>query len=244
MTTRIDVEDVRARLAAAGTPERAVGAKAYLKSDLEFLGARVPDIRRIAKSWLRAHPDLSRTDLIRAVRATWRPRVHELRNLAGVLLELRSDLLAPADLALLERMIREAGTWAYVDLIAIRAVGSIAERFDVGTELDRWSVDEDFWVRRSAMLALLLPLRRGEGDWDRFVRYADSMIEEKEFFIRKAIGWVLRDVSKVDPDRVIRFLEPRVDRASGLTLREGLKYVDEADRERLLTRSRARARRR
>ena len=62
--------------------------------------------------------------------------------------------------------------------------------------LDRWSRDEDFWIRRSAMLALLLPLRDGGGDWARFAGYADRLLEEKEFFIRKAICWVLRETSK------------------------------------------------
>jgi len=56
--------------------------------------------------------------------------------------------------------------------------------------LDRWAADEDFWVRRAALLSLLRPLRRGEGDFGRCARYADMMLAEREFFIRKAIGWV------------------------------------------------------
>jgi len=61
--------------------------------------------------------------------------------------------------------------------------------------LDR-CCDDDFWLRRSAMLGLLRPLRAGGGDFERFARYADAMLEEKEFFVRKAIGWVLREVAK------------------------------------------------
>ena len=78
--------------------------------------------------------------------------------------------------------------------------GALVERFpELGSALDRWAKDADFWVRRSAILALLDPLRRGEGDFDRFSRYADAMLCEKEFFIRKAIGWTLREVSKRRP---------------------------------------------
>lgn len=83
--------------------------------------------------------------------------------------------------------------------------------------------DPDFWLRRSAVLALLVPLRRGGGDWPRFVRYADLLLEEKEFFIRKALGWVLREVSKKDPKQ--RFLAEREGRVSGVTRREAEKYL-------------------
>jgi 3-methyladenine DNA glycosylase AlkD len=100
--------------------------------------------------------------------------------------------------------------------------------------LDRWACDDDFWLRRSALLALLLPLRRGEGDFGRFGRYADAMLEEKEFFIRKAIGWVLRETAKKKPARVVRWLLPRAARASGLTVREASKPLPLADRARLL----------
>ena len=89
-------------------------------------------------------------------------------------------------------------------------------------------MDEDFWVRRSAMLALLIPLRQGEGDFDRFGRYADGMLDEKEFFIRKAIGWVLREVSKKRPNLVFDWIAPRTHRASGVTMREAVKYLPSA----------------
>jgi 3-methyladenine DNA glycosylase AlkD len=84
------------------------------------------------------------------------------------------------------------------------------------------------------MLALLVPLRRGDGDFDRFSRYADQMLEEKEFFIRKAIGWILRDTAKRRPELVAAWLGPRVHRASGVTMREAVKPLPRAVREALL----------
>ena len=84
------------------------------------------------------------------------------------------------------------------------------------------------------MLALLRPLRRGEGDFERFSRYADQMLEEKEFFIRKAIGWVLRDTAKRRPEMVAAWLAPRAHRASRVTLREEVKPLPAHVRERLL----------
>ena len=92
-------------------------------------------------------------------------------------------------------------------------------------DLDRWAADGDFWIRRSAMLALLRDLRAGKGDPERFFRYADAMLEEREFFIRKAIGWILREMGKKRPELVEAWLAPRAHRASGLTLREARKSL-------------------
>lgn len=110
-------------------------------------------------------------------------------------------------------------------------MGSLVERHpETAAVLDRWADDDDFWIRRSALLVLLGPLRKGKGDFERFGRYADSMLDEKEFFIRKAIGWVLRDTAKKRPDLVLEWLLPRAGRASGVTIREAIKPLSEEQR--------------
>ncbi len=124
-----------------------------------------------------------------------------------------ADRLEVTDMALVEQMLRESGTWALVDGLAASVAGRLVEHHPVlGDVLDRWSIDDDFWIRRSAMLALLVPLRRGGGDFERFSRYADAMLDEKEFFIRKAIGWVLRDTGRKRPAMVFDWLLPRAGR--------------------------------
>lgn len=105
----------------------------------------------------------------------------------------------------------------------------------MGATLDCWAADSDFWVRRAALLVHLLPLRQGRGDFERFARYADGMLEEREFFIRKAVGSVLRDLSKRRPEVVAASLRPRAQRASRVTVREAVKYLPVADREAILT---------
>jgi 3-methyladenine DNA glycosylase AlkD len=218
--------------------ERAAGAKAYLKSDLEFLGVATPPFRRAIKHELRTSPQLHRASLLGAAVALWARPVYELRAAAVELLCLKGALLEAPDLDLVESMLRESHTWALVDNLAAHVAGGLVERFpELGDTLDRWAADGDFWVRRAAMLALLLPLRRGAGEFERFARYADAMLDEKEFFIRKAIGWVLRDVSKKRPELVAEWLRPRVRRASGVTLREALRYLPAADRDALLAAS-------
>ncbi len=223
------------RLRALGTPERAVGEKAYLKSSLEHWGVDARGIRATARELLGEFPAVrEREALLAVVTDLWSRPVHELRALAVALLERRVGALEPDDLDLLERMIRQSAGWAFVDWISTRLVGSLVERQpNLLSMLDRWAVDGDFWVRRAALLALLLPIRRGGGEWSRFVRYADPMLDDPEFFIRKAIGWVLREASKKAPDRVVRFIAPRVDRLSGVTFREATRRLPSAAHLRL-----------
>jgi 3-methyladenine DNA glycosylase AlkD len=226
-------------LAAVGTPERAAGSQAYLKSDLRFVGATVPQSRTLVKALLKAHPDWSTADVRELAAALWdEPAADPIfeRRLAAVLLLTQDRSRAqPADLALVERLLRESATWALVDALSTDVAGDLVERYPVlGVELDRWATDANFWIRRAALLTLLLPLRRGEGDWDHFTRLADPMLEEREFFIRKAIGWVLRETAKRRPELVADWVRPRLARISRLSLREAVKPMTEELRSALL----------
>jgi len=233
-TTACDANTIEARLRRLGDPARAEGAKRYLKSDLEFIGVTTAQLRAVVGEVASRATLSDRRALLRLVEALWRRPVFEVRAAAVELLCGRVALLQAGDLGFVERLLRESGTWALVDSLAAHAAGDIVRRFpDSAATLDRWAADADFWLRRSALLTLLVPLRRGEGDFERFGRYADAMLDEKEFFIRKAIGWVLREVSKKRPALVVTWLSSRVPRASGVTLREALRYIPENDAARL-----------
>jgi 3-methyladenine DNA glycosylase AlkD len=223
-------------LRAVGNPDRAAQEKAYLKSDLEFFGESVWEIRRVAKAFASGAPLLAHDDLNALVEALWAEPIFERRMASVVLLELHPKLLGPADLPLIERRLRESRTWALVDALATDVVGGILARspVEVTPVLDRWATDLDFWVRRASLLAELRPLRDG-GDLAPFLGRADAMLDEKEFFIRKAVGWVLREVGKRRPADVVAWLAPRTGRASGVTMREAVKYLPSADAERLMT---------
>jgi 3-methyladenine DNA glycosylase AlkD len=219
----------------AGDPDRASHEKRYLKSDLQFFGMSVREIRRVLRAFADERPELDHSEVVDLVLALWKRPVFELRMSAVELLRVYGYLLEPSDLPLVERLIRDSKTWALVDVLAPAVAGPLVERFPkLGTTLDRWAADEDFWVRRAALLALLEPLRRGDGDFPRFGRYADAMLDEREFFIRKAIGWVLRETAKKQPAMVYRWLKSRVKRASGVTVREAVKYLPEKQRRELL----------
>jgi 3-methyladenine DNA glycosylase AlkD len=234
-TATATADEITAELRAAGQPERAVTEKAYLKSDLDFFGVGVPAARAIVRAWCRAHPDLGHDELTAVAASLWGRPDYECRMAAQMLLIQNPALLGPADIPQLEQILREARTWALVDGLTCDLMGPLVERHPALTGvLDRWATDPDFWIRRSALLSLLLPLRRGAGDFERFSRYADQMLDEREFFIRKAIGWVLRETAKQRPALVAAWLEPRITRLSGVTVREAVKPLPEPTRAALL----------
>jgi 3-methyladenine DNA glycosylase AlkD len=236
---------VEAELRAVGSPERAVKEKAYLKSALDFAGASLPAIRGCARQLRRDNPDLSGSDVLDLADELWASPLHERRMVAVVLLELFAAQLVPANLERLERLVRESRTWALVDGLAGDVAASITAAYPrdptVDAVVQRWAGDEDFWVRRSALLAHLKILgRRGSFEgWTRFCELADAMLGEREFFVRKAIGWVLREASKSHPDLVAEWLRPRTDRVSGVTIREAVRYLSETDRASLMAAYRA-----
>ena len=235
MNVAAEVKDVRAALEAGATAERAAGQQAYLKSELEFIGADQPAIRRVGKDLARRVQEADDEPLRAIVSALWRTRVHELRSVAIALLELRQSALNADDLPLLERLLRDSRTWAYVDWLSTKVVAPLLLREPaVRATLPRWAADGDFWIRRAALLSLMPPVVRREVPFTAFAALAVPMLGEQEFFIRKAIGWVLREVSKAQPAVVAKFLRTHRDDVSGLTMREGAKYLAAKDRKALL----------
>lgn len=242
------VAELAAELSALGTPERAAQEKRYLKSPLAHYGVRVPQVRRTVRDWWRnlASGDqapaagLAVGEVLSAADLLWAGDVYELRSASVELLRFQVGLLGPLELPACERRIRESGTWALVDTLATDVVGPIvsraADREVYGLVLDRWSVDECFWVRRAALLSQLPTVRTADGDTSRFCRYADNMLDEREFFIRKAIGWVLREISKKRPELVFDWLSPRLSRISGVTFREATKYLPASQAQELTQR--------
>ena len=218
----------------AGSRSRAAAGKAYLKSDLRFYGTTVPVIRRAAKDFAREHRDLTRTELQAIVDELWSTDLYELRSAGIALLSHYARLLDERDLAWLLGFVRRSKTWAHVDWLATDVIGGVVgESRTALKRLPAWSRDESFWVRRTALLAQLRQLSHEAGDFELFARLAAGMLHEREFFIRKAIGWVLREVSKKRPKLTFDFLLEHREEVSGLTLSEGAKYLPSTYRRRL-----------
>ena len=226
-------EEISAELEALGTPARAESERAYLKSDLVFYGTSVPNMRTVVKRFLRAHPGLTHDELIDVCVALWGPpgvdAIHENRAAAVLLLDERPKLLSIDDVPTIERLIRESKTWAYVDTLAAHVAARLAavDQEMLGV-LDRWVADDDFWIRRSAVLALGDLLRDGR-ELGRFFRYADLLLPEKEFFIRKVLGWVARETGRRYPNDVSAWLRRNQAQMNGVTIREAVKYLPDGE---------------
>jgi 3-methyladenine DNA glycosylase AlkD len=225
------VESLVAALAAAGTPERALAERAYLKSELTHWGASVPSVRRIVRTHLREHP-VDHDGALALAEALWADPVHERRLAAVELLVVaagRRPVLGPNDLGAVRSFVERCATWALVDPLASEVAGAILARHPERLAvLDEWSRADVMWVRRSSVLALRRTLRE-DRELPRFLRLADELLDEREFFIRKAIGWVAREVGARHPDELRGWLLERLDRLGAVTLREAIKPLPDGD---------------
>ena len=228
------VKELRAQLEARGDPKRAAQEKRYLKSDLAFLGVGVPALRKVAKAFVRAQPDLDHATLLQLTAALWEHEVHELRAVAVGILELEHMQLTAADLPALIGLVRRAKTWALVDWLATKVIGPLSDDPKAHKHIDAWARDKDFWVRRAALLAHHDKLLQGTGDFAHFARLAQPMLGEREFFIRKAIGWVLRSTAKRTPERTYAFVEKHARELSGLSFREAVRALPPAQQKKLI----------
>ena len=201
----------------------APGQQAYMKSSMPFLGVRVPEVRRLTKAAARANPPTDLDQLERAVRELWDGATHrEERYAATALTGLR---LASGRLELLplyEHMAVTGAWWDHVDEVAHR----IADLHDAhpgptALAVRGWATSPDLWLRRLAILSQLG--RRDRVDRGLLTEVIEPNTEDPEFFIRKAIGWALREVARVDPDWVRTFVEEH--ELSPLSRREALKHL-------------------
>ncbi|MEK6206209.1 MAG: DNA alkylation repair protein [Chloroflexota bacterium] len=222
------------RLRRAGSRARASAEKAYLKSDLRFWGTGLGPIHAAVREYRKAHPSQSRAELRAIAETLYATDVHELLSSAIGVLELNRETLLDRDLPWVIALLRKSKSWAYVDWIAPWVIGDVIARDPRSRKrLSVWAKDDDFWVRRAALLADYGALRAGGGDFALWSRLASPMLEEREFFIRKAIGWVLREVSKKRPELTYEFLLKHRDRVSRLSLLEGAKYLPASRRKAL-----------
>jgi 3-methyladenine DNA glycosylase AlkD len=230
-----EVRVTRAALAAVGSVERSANEKAYLKSDLVFLGADMPSIRGVAKALIARVRDSDTASVRSLVVALWGTGVHELRAVAMFVLEAAEPRLGARDVPLVARLLRQSRSWAYLDWICFKVAAPMLERVPLMRRtIPRWARHPDYWMRRAALLSVLPLVKRGAAPFSAFAVLAVPMLGEREFFIRKAIGWGLREISKTDPGVVAAFLRAHRADVSGLTMREGAKYLPPRDRRALL----------
>ena len=223
--------DLVARLTAAGDPARAEGQQRYMKSELPFHGVRVPEVRRLIKAVIRDHPLADPGAWEETVLGIWREATHREQRYGAVELAYARPYrqwLRPDRLAMLEEMVVTGAWWDYVDHLAGKHMGHLLATHpaEIRPVLLAWAEDEDIWRRRTAILAQLK--FKDRTDQDLLFALIEPSIERKEFFLRKAIGWALREYSKTRPRVVTRYVVANRNRLSPLSRREAMKALARA----------------
>ncbi|SHG78252.1 3-methyladenine DNA glycosylase AlkD [Jatrophihabitans endophyticus] len=228
MTVEADaafVTTVRRRLHELAEPARAPQMRAYMKSSMPFLGVRVPQVRAVVRAEAREQPPGSPTQLVATVLALWRSaEFREERYAATALLGAPStrSLRRPEHVTVLEELIVAGAWWDHVDELSHR-VGDLLREFPdaVRPAVVRWQTEPDRWLRRSSIICQLGC--RDRTDLDLLVAAVDANAADPDFFLRKAIGWALREYARTDPDWVRAFVASRS--LSALSRREALKHL-------------------
>lgn len=206
-------------------PAKVEPMAAYMKTAMPFYGiqknGRVPVYREIKKRFAPSN----RIGYERGILSLWTLPHREEKYAAIEYAMMWPRFIGSKSLRVYERMILEGAWWDLVDGIATHLVGGALQQEQdiVSPLLDRWIDDTNLWIRRSAILSHLRHKR--DTDWAQLSRHCLQCAEETEFFIRKAIGWALREYSKSNPKAVETFLKDHKNRLSGLSVREASKHL-------------------
>ncbi len=215
---------IRDALREAADATRAPGMQAYMKSTMPFRGVPVPAVRSIVTAAVRAHPPLTLDELETAVRTLWdEAEFREERYAASALLATKVGRGRLELVPLYEHLATTGAWWDHVDDLAHR-IADLHDTHPAETAaiVRHWSAAADLWLRRLAILSQLG--RKDRVDPALLAEAIEPSIADREFFIRKAIGWALRDYARVQPDWVRTFVADHDD-LSGLSRREALKHL-------------------
>lgn len=215
--------------------------RAYMKSAMPFYGVPTPAFRRICRRAIDQHPLQSAAEWRRAVEAIWAGATHREERHAAIEVAGTRRYRAfetPTVAPLYRRMIRSGAWWDYVDSLAKR-MSSLLARYPARIKplLLTWARDRSLWIRRVAIIAQVG--FRQHTDPRLLFAAIEPSLESREFFLRKAIGWALREHAKADPEAVRRYLVRCGDRLSPLSRREAAKGFTFVRRHGLRRRSRS-----
>jgi 3-methyladenine DNA glycosylase AlkD len=220
------IDEIREALAGEADPGKAAPMQAYMKSAMPCRGVHSPEQKRIFRRVFSRHPIASRAAWNETVAALWDEAAYREERYAAIALTgaaaYRAYQTAEA-IPLYERLIVSGAWWDYVDELAIRRIGPIlrAQPALIRPLMLAWSRDEDLWKRRSAIICQVGA--KAETDRDLLKACLEPNLSDRDFFIRKAIGWALREYAKTQPAWVHAWVVERD--LSGLSRREALKNL-------------------
>lgn len=199
--------------------------QAYMKTDMPFYGVQKPGLVPIRRTLAREYPPGSRDEYEELVLALWALPHREEKYLAQSVATAHQQFIVPDSLPLYRRMIVEGAWWDLVDEVATHLVRPLVIGFpdEVWPEVDLWIEDEEMWLRRAAIICQVGA--KDKTDRERLFLFCEARMHETEFFIRKAIGWALRDFARTDPEAVAGFVTANRESLSGLSFREATKHL-------------------
>ncbi|HEX6871271.1 MAG TPA: DNA alkylation repair protein [Micromonosporaceae bacterium] len=218
--------NVAARLSevfpAAADPVRAVAMRSYMRDQFPFLGIAAPLVRQLSRQVLAGLPGPTEADLAAVALGCWRLPEREYQYFACAWLRRHIAVCGPGFLPTVEQLIVTRSWWDTVDALAAHVVGPLVARHPpLVSTMDEWAASENLWLARTALLHQLT-FAAGT-DQARLFGYCGQLAGHRDFFIRKAIGWALRQYAKTDPDAVRRYVLAHRASLSALSVREALR---------------------
>jgi 3-methyladenine DNA glycosylase AlkD len=201
--------------------------QAYMKSKMPYYGVKSPQVAAVCKKVFAENPFPSCNEWRAGVLELWRKaRYREERYAAIRLLSLKRhrECWSPELMPMLEEMIVSGAWWDYVDALA-QLVGELLRSHPkkIRPVMRAWSQDANLWKRRVSIICQLSFKR--ETDLELLYANIEPNLADRDFFIRKAIGWALRQYAWTDPKEVARYVSEHESQLSGLSRREALKNI-------------------
>ncbi|WAZ20136.1 DNA alkylation repair protein [Streptomyces cinnabarinus] len=218
------LDRLTAAYGAAADPERAGPMRAYMKDVSPFLGLTTPVRRALSRTVLEGTPRPDEADCTAVALRCWRLPEREYQYFAVDYLRRHAGRCSSAFLPVTRHLVSTIPWWDTVDLLAAHVVGAlVAADRKLAADMDAWSADQDLWIARTALLHQLR--YKEHTDADRLFAYCLRQSAHPDFFIRKAIGWALREYAKTDPAAVRDFLVREKGCFAPLSVREALKNI-------------------
>lgn len=203
-------------------PETALPMEAYMRGHFIFLGIKMPERTQLLRDFWKENDKPKGDVLLRTAEQLWQLNEREFHYVAMGLMEKYGKEAPEPHIDRLERWITTHSWWDSVDFIAANLIGYHLSKYPelIAAYTERWIVSEHLWLRRAALLYQLK--YKHATDQERLFHYIELTKEENEFFIRKAIGWALREYAKTDAASVHRFVMETP--LSPLSKKEALKH--------------------
>lgn len=219
------LDRLRREVDAARDPRNAEAMAAYMRDQFPFAGIKTPERRALTRRALAGVVVDDEQELRRLAEACWAQPERELQYVACDVLARHVGVCGPSTVGWSRALITTKSWWDTVDPLATNVVGALVRRHRACVEtMDAWIDDDDVWLVRTALLHQLR--WKHETDADRLFAYCLRRAADPDFFVRKAIGWALREHSKTDPEAVERFVADHADVLSTLSRREALKVIE------------------